>query len=180
MEEKGHSVEDEIHSAALQPASAVSLGANDGTGVDSIQEWFGRSKVCDVAGHPMVAVRDESSLAKWFPEGTSRVFREVGDWYGTNSSSSQVAPYVSELSRRSSSKCAYVRIENPKEFSDLEALNDAAEGKFGAMPISRMRKLRLDLKKQGYDGILVRNGSVEENLDLWAAFDRKQVKPATD
>jgi hypothetical protein len=147
---------------------------------ESFQRWFGHSKVCSAAGNALIAVRNASSGARWFPNYGSRVFVQIGDWYGTHAFTSEEDLGAGELPAHSWSLCVFLCIQKPKEFSDLEELSAVAEGKWGSTPISRMRKLRLDLKKQGHDGIIVRNGSPSENLDLWAAFDRKQIRSATD
>lgn len=180
MEEERYLTEDPISSAILRNVSTKPVPVNKTETADSesFQKWFGHSKVCDIDGGALMAGRNSSSRSKWFPDGGSRVFGQLGEWYGTHAFSSEDDLDANEPPLCSFSECAYLCIENPREFTDIAALGDAAEGKWGPTSISRMRKLRVDLKKQGYDGIVVRMGSPCESLDLWAPFDRQQIKLA--
>lgn len=149
------------------------------TDTPEFRKWFGESKVVDARGNPLMVYHGSKSATKEFSGRGRSALAQLGHWFDADPGTAHGYTGGGSSADRPNMIPAYLSIQNPKVFVNVDAVKDAAEGKWGPTPVARARKLRVDLKKAGYDGILVQNSTNGSgNPDWWVAFDQKQVKNA--
>lgn len=73
----------------------------------------------------------------------------------------------------------YLSIKSPKKYPYIKHMKDDANGKYEGVFGARVQKLRKDFKKEGYDGVVVRNSMASPGMpDYWVAFATEQIKSA--
>jgi hypothetical protein len=164
------------------------------TQTPAFRNWFGKSRVVDEGGKPLV--RYHASSNEW--EGDSFRRRKpaggkasLGYHVGTaRAAEERIQPAVDELNLFSWSRhCphtipVYVRIENPLRLRDIGSWHDP-QWVLQALSEARVRvesvtlhAITRELKLMGYDGIVYKNNCEDVGSDSWIAFDPGQLKSA--
>jgi ADP-Ribosyltransferase in polyvalent proteins len=144
---------------------------------EEFETWFLGSRVVDDLGEPLVCYHGSESDAKTFRKRLTGGYAQLGFWF--DAIPRLVESYALDHHRSSPSLIpAYLAIQNPKEYPSIENLRDVVEGKYGVSFISRMQKLRKDLIRAGFDGVVVRNGRNTSGMipDYWVVFKSTQIR----
>lgn len=153
----------------------------------NFKEWFGDSKVVDENGKPLVVYHGTNSDFKEFDSGkqkdrfNSHPTRSLGFFFTSNKdiATTFAQGVLGKYEEGGYQKGAnilptYVKIENPKNITGEDFLKIKDE--------NYAKKLKSDLIKEGFDGIIV--GKIESKTsDLrdfqYIAFQSNQIKSAT-
>lgn len=161
------------------PQEALDAGERAVTDTENFSNWFAGSKCVDSSGRPLIVYHGTSSSTKSFTE-RNKGYGQVGHWF--DAWPETVEGYTGGAHKRDRPNVipAFLSIKNPKVLPDLETFKDTVNRKYGPSVASRCQKLRRDLKKAGFDGIVIRNSESQggESPDYWVAFDTKQIKSA--
>lgn len=134
--------------------------------------WFGRSKVVDEAGQPLIVWHGTSEKFDVFDMGQAR------DGAHFFSASASHAAYFGDA------RGYYVKIENPKVIShtDLEnrwdeLVNDGGES--GVLPRDMVEHFVRDAKQEGRDGLIIKPlADLDLEADVYLPFTPAQIRPA--
>ena len=142
------------------------------------KRWFGKSKVVNADGSPKVMYHGTKSGAfeVFDPElGNKRVRLNTlgtGNYFASDRKSAQ--RYGERVIE------AYVSLQNPYIVTPQEGgLKAQIENEFGIELESR-RDIQEELRKRGYDGVILYEPGTEKEIRTAVAFDSTQIKSATD
>jgi len=149
------------------------------TETPEFKEFFAGSKVVDVDGNPMVCFHGTSAESKEFTR-SNKGYGQFGDWFDARPQSIEHYTQGDKPHHRPNVIPVYLAITKPKEFHDLNEFKGAVQGRFGPTLAARCQRFRMELKKAGYDGAVIRNSvSDPDRADYWAAFNpQRQVESA--
>ena len=142
--------------------------------------WFSGSKCVDVNGEPMVVFHGTSSESKQF-RNRNGGYGQFGHWFDATPESIEGYTLGDKARHRPNEIAVYLSIKKPKEFPDIDEFKGSVNGRFGPTIAARCQRFRIELKKAGYDGAVIRNSVATRNAmpDYWVAFDQKSIKSAT-
>jgi hypothetical protein len=179
--------------AALNPKTAVAgaaapaLASGPTPGINSpeFRKWFKNSKVVDTDGGPLVAYHGTNVDFSEFDVGGNN---EIGSWftatptddhYGDTSDARLAAEGFAYTQTdlyggHEIVVPVYLSIKNPKELNGYNAFTKLTRGSADG------GKLRERLRREGYDGIVIRNSDTDsgESRDDWVVFEPTQIKSA--
>jgi hypothetical protein len=142
--------------------------------------WFKGSWVCDDDGNPITAYHGTNSKTKAFVNNGKGPYAQLGHWFDTDSVSSTTYALGVRNNHTPNVIAVYLSIKNPKEFTDLATFKDVADGYFGPNLAVRIRSMKKDLVKKGFDGVVIHtaNDGPAGPVKFWCAFSNKQIKSA--
>jgi hypothetical protein len=142
------------------------------------KRWFGKSKVVDADGKPLVVYhgtnKDISEFATRQKVPRNRFYAgELGSWFGSDPGVANTFS-TGRYAESGAIYPVYLSIKNPREFESYNEFLDFAEGRKSASSV------RAELEKEGHDGIVVRNSVTDLSAmrDDWVAFRPEQIKSA--
>jgi DNA topoisomerase-1 len=160
-------------------------GSSKQTDTKEFKAWFGKSKVVDKVGEPLVAYHGTSHDFSEFQGGTDDSSRGLGTWFvanaedGSQELTTRAAAHFSydeeDLNGGNSAIYpVYLSIQKPKAYSSYDKLSAAMDKAGGAA------QLRESLQSKKFDGIVIRNSDTDsgELRDDWVAFSPTQIKSA--
>ena len=171
----GGSMQDGLIHSILKNDSPVNRKFMDQTETKQFKRWFGKSKVVDRDGEPLVVyhatdadftVFDRERLGEYTSGNTSDEAAiesaKVGFWFSEND--------LREKTGNEKVMEVYLSLENPME-TDLYTMLDTLEN-------MTAEEYRAELEEEGYDGLIVEDQ--EFGGKSYVAFKPNQIKSATD
>jgi hypothetical protein len=150
---------------------------DDMTKTQEFLDWFGTSKATDADGNPLAVYHGTSAKTKTFTKHNSN-YGKVGHWFHTQPDG--IAGYFEAENTRNLATIVqcYLSIRNPKIFGDIGTFKSDVDGKYGVSVSMRAGRFRKDLKRDGYDGVWIRNEvrTGGKLTDSWIAFDNSQIR----
>jgi hypothetical protein len=174
-------------------AEAAKLWNEKGTDSPYFKKWFGKSKVVDENGEPLVVYHGGAKGITIFdtmrklPSITRNVTSVFGSYFSPNKAVSE--RYIRDFHKsEGETYSVYLSLENPYEmtwrewqdFADKVWKKEATQKEAEA----QAKEFRGKLEQEGYDGIIVRMGrrlkdKSFSDLDEIVAFSPEQIKSAT-
>jgi GGDEF domain-containing protein len=155
----------------------------DVTETSNFKDWFGKSKVVDGQGRPLVVyhgtTRDIEAFSGKLRGGLGGV---MGHWFASDPAAVEPFQRVRVPSEdRPATVPVYLSLQNPKEYDGWSAFVSAGNERKGSSIEARMKSLRNSLIRAGHDGIVIRSSTTDSGVkrDDFVAFSPTQIKSAT-
>ena len=174
----GRPLQDGLIHSIFDAGSPVNRKFMEQTQTRQFKRWFGKSKVVNADGSPKVMYHGTNSGAfEVFDPGQSNKRARLNTLGTGNYFAADM-----ESARRYGERVieAYVSIQNPYIVKPQDGgLQAQIENEFGVKLESR-RDIQEELRKRGYDGVILYEPGVEKEIRTAVAFASTQIKSATD
>lgn len=142
-----------------------------------LMAWFGDSKVRDAQGYPLLVYHGTSNPNFQRFKTRGRLGGALGHWFASTREAAQQFALARFAGVQPGIKACVLRIVQPKEYNGYSEFVQAVQQRNSDID-NGMKSLRMSLRRQGYDGIVIRNSDTDLGgiRDDWVAFDPGQIK----
>jgi len=139
------------------------------TKTPEFKKWFGKSKVVDKSGNPLVVYHGGGKNFTNFKSATERPFGIEGIYFAENPNLSSM--YAMQHQKKQQSYPVYLKITNP---GDIKEMRD-----WGYDNNASPKEVTKYFQKLGYDGAYDKEAHYKGGSDkVWIVFKPNQIKSA--